>query len=505
MKIKKILIANRGEIAVRIIRACRELGITPVAVYSEADRSSIHVRMADEAYLIGPAPAVESYLNQEKIIQAAKSGRAEAIHPGYGFLSENAEFIEKVISAGLIFIGPPVKAMRLSGNKLDARRIAEKNGIPTIPGTESTSSIEDAKRSAAKIGYPVVIKAAAGGGGKGMRVVHQGSEMADALRGARHEAASAFGDDRVYMEKYFVKPRHVEVQILADSHGNVIHLGERECSIQRRHQKLVEESPAPNLKPDVRQRITETAVKIARAVGYQNAGTVEFLLDERGDFYFLEINARLQVEHPVTEWVTGLDLAKLQIQIASGEKLPHSQEQIRFSGAAMECRIYAEDFENNFYPSGGKLTDYTEPAGPGVRVDSGVSAGSQISLYYDPLIAKLIVWGTDRQEAIVRMKRALNEYKISGLITTAEFHKRLMENEKFQKGELFTQFLAEEFASEKIPIKTVPKELENLAISAALVEYVRTKPRMDYLPSNGHQPKSNWKTQSRQMALRMPE
>jgi acetyl/propionyl-CoA carboxylase alpha subunit len=329
--------------------------------------------------------------------------------------------------------------------------------------------------------------------------------MANALRGAGYEAASAFGDNRVYIEKYFQHPRHIEVQILADAHGNAIHLGERECSIQRRHQKLVEESPAPNLKPDVRQRITETAVKIARAVGYQNAGTVEFLSDERGNFYFLEINARLQVEHPVTEWVTGLDLAKLQIQIASGQKLPHSQEQIRFSGVAMECRIYAEDFENNFYPSGGRLTEYDEPAGPGVRVDSGVTAGSQISLYYDPLIAKLIVWGKDRQEAMVRMKRALNEYKISGLVTTVGFHKLLMENEKFQKGELSTQFLAEEFSAGKPRSAARPIELEKLAVSAALIEYARAKPRMDYLPSNGHQPKSNWKTQSRQMALRMPE
>ena len=489
----------------RIIRACRELGISPVAVYSEADRSSMHVRMADEAYLIGQAPATESYLNQEKTIQAAKSSRAEAIHPGYGFLSENAEFVEKVISAGLIFIGPPVKAMKLSGNKLDARRMAEKNGIPTIPGTKSTSSTEDAKQSAARIGYPVVIKAAAGGGGKGMRVVQQNSEMADALRGARHEAVSAFGDDRVYMEKYFQQARHIEVQILADSHGNMIHLGERECSIQRRHQKLVEESPAPNLKPDVRQRITETAVKIARAVGYQNAGTVEFLLDEQGNSHFLEINARLQVEHPVTEWVTGLDLVKLQILIASGEKLAYSQEQIEFSGAAMECRIYAEDYENNFYPSGGRLAEYDEPAGPGVRVDSGVTAGSRISLYYDPLISKLIVWGRDRKEAIVRMRRALNEYKISGLVTTVGFHKLLMDNDRFRKGELSTQFLAQEFSTGKSPSTATSEELEKLAISAALIEYSRTKPRMNYLPSNGHQPKSNWKTQSRQMALRIPE
>ncbi|OGC94535.1 MAG: hypothetical protein A2142_06575 [candidate division Zixibacteria bacterium RBG_16_48_11] len=501
MKFKKILIANRGEIAVRIIRACRELDISPAVIFSEADYGSLHVRLADEAYLAGPAPALESYLKPERMIQIARECKAEAIHPGYGFLAENAGFAEKVAQAGLVFIGPPAEAMKLSGDKLDARRLVRQHGIPIVPGSEAVASDKEAKEIADQMNYPVLLKAAGGGGGKGMRIVHGDAEMSSALRGARHEAKSAFGDDRIYLEKYLIKPRHIEIQILADAHGNCVYLGERECSIQRRHQKLIEESPSTFIDQKLRQKMGRAAVGVAETVGYVNAGTVEFLVDKNRNFYFLEVNARLQVEHPVTEMVTGLDLAKWQIAIAQGERLTFTQEQIKPSGWAMECRIYAEDFENNFFPSSGRITDYREPGGPGVRVDSGVAKGSEVSLYYDPLIAKLITWGKERVEAVARMKRALTEYKIAGVTTTIEFHTQVMENPRFLKGELSTQFIAEEFIPENIKYPVEPKELELLAISSALVEFWQTKKSSTPFFQNG-QHKSNWKIQARQTALR---
>jgi acetyl-CoA carboxylase biotin carboxylase subunit len=501
MKFKKILIANRGEIAVRIIRACRELDISPVVIFSEADYGSLHVRLADEAYLAGPAPALESYLKQERIIQIARECGAGALHPGYGFLAENAGFAGKVTKAGLVFIGPPAEAMKLSGDKLDARRLVRQHGIPIVPGSETIASEQEAIEIANQMGYPVLLKAAGGGGGKGMRIVHSDAEIPSALRGARHEAKSAFGDDRIYLEKYLIKPRHIEIQILADAHGNCVYLGERECSIQRRHQKLIEESPSTFIDQKLRQKMGRAAVGVAETVGYVNAGTVEFLVDKNRNFYFLEVNARLQVEHPVTEMVTGLDLAKWQIAIAQGEKLDFTQEQIKPSGWAIECRIYAEDFENNFFPCSGRVTDYREPGGPGVRVDSGVVKGSEISLYYDPLIAKLITWGNDRVEAVARMKRGLAEYKIAGVTTTLEFHSQVMQNPRFLKGELSTQLIAEEFIPEKIKYSVEPKELELLAISSALVEFWQAKSISKALVQNGHQ-KSNWKIQARQTALR---
>jgi len=501
MKFKKILIANRGEIAVRIIRACREMEIIPAVIFSEADYGSLHVRLADEAYLAGPAPALKSYLKQERIIQIAKECEAEAIHPGYGFLAENAGFAEKVAQAGLVFIGPPAEAMKLSGDKLDARRLVRQHGIPIVPGSEAVASDEEAKEIADQMGYPVLLKAAGGGGGKGMRIVHGDAEMSSALRGARYEAKSAFGDDRIYLEKYLIKPRHIEIQILADAHGNCVYLGERECSIQRRHQKLIEESPSVLIDQKLRQKMGRAAVGVAETVGYVNAGTVEFLVDQKKNFYFLEVNARLQVEHPVTEMVTGLDLVKWQILIAQGEKLALSQEQIRPAGWALECRIYAEEFENNFFPSSGKIADYREPGGPGVRVDSGIAKGSEVSLYYDPLIAKLVVWGRDRGEALARMKRALAEYKIAGITTTLEFHSRVMANSQFIKGDLSTQFIADEFGQEKQKSKTEGKDLELVAVSAALIEYWQGKSHLGPLSVNGYK-KSNWKIQARQSALR---
>lgn len=496
---KKILIANRGEIAVRIIRACKELGITAAVIYSEADRKSLHVRMADEAYLVGPPEAKESYLNAEKIIQIAKEIKAEAIHPGYGFLAENFSFAELVQSNGLVFIGPPAQAMKLSGDKLQARKILSEAGIPIIPGSDEVSTEKEALNAAEKLGYPILLKATAGGGGKGMRIVRKKEEMKEAFRGAKYESKTAFGDDRIYLEKFLERPRHIEFQILADSFGNYLYLGERECSIQRRHQKLVEESPSAIVDENLRKKMGETAVKIAGLVGYVNAGTVEFLVDQSKTFYFLEMNTRLQVEHPVTEMVTGIDLAKWQIKIAAGEKLDFAQEDIKPFGHAIECRIYAEDYQNNFFPSSGIISSYREPSGPGVRVDSGVYEGFEISLYYDPLIAKLIVWGKDRAEAILRMSRALSEYQINGITTTVEFHKKVIQNEKFQKGELSTNFIEEEIYPKLKEDKKI--NLEYLAISAALADYLTSRKVETQYIQNGVV-ESVWKRQARIAGLR---
>ena len=439
---KKILIANRGEIAVRVIRACRELGITSVAVFSVVDRSALHVRKADEAYHIGAAAAAESYLNFDKILGVAKLSGAEAIHPGYGFLSENARFARACGDAGIKFIGPTAHSMEMMGSKTRARQNMEKAGVPFVPGTSrDVESPEQAEQVAAKVGYPIMLKAAAGGGGKGMRLVHKPEDLRSALESARSEAQRSFGDGEVYIEKAIVNPRHIEMQILADEHGNTVYLGERECSIQRRHQKVLEESPSPLVDAEMRRRMGEVAVRVAQAAGYTNAGTVEFLVDQQKNFYFLEMNTRLQVEHPVTELITGLDLVHLQIRIASGEKLPFRQEDIRIRGHAIECRIYAEDPDNNYFPSPGKITLLLAPAGPGIRRDSGMYEGWTVPIEYDPLLAKLIGYGTDRSQAISRLVRALNEYFVGGIKTNISLFRRILIHPDFHAGKLDTGFL----------------------------------------------------------------
>jgi acetyl-CoA carboxylase biotin carboxylase subunit len=439
-----VLIANRGEIALRVIRACRDLGLKSVAVYSDADRTATHVRMADEAIHIGPAPASESYLSIPTILDAARQTNAGAIHPGYGFLSENPDFADACASAGLRFVGPPGRVMREMGEKTAARRVAREAGVPIVPGYDTgLDDIREAARLAEEIGYPIMIKAAAGGGGKGIRFVHRPEDLEAALRLARSEALGAFGDSSVYMEKAVIPARHIEVQIFGDTHGNVIHLGERECSIQRRHQKLIEESPSPALNAETRARFTEAAVRLARAVGYVNAGTCEFLLGPDGSFYFLEVNARLQVEHPVTELVTGLDLVREQLRVAAGLPLSVTQEQISFRGHAIEARITAEDPLNHFLPASGRVAALRDPAGPGVRLDSALYDGMDIPLYYDSLLAKLICWGEDRAEAMARLRRALDEYVIAGVRTTVPFARWLLDQPRFAAGDFSTNFIAE--------------------------------------------------------------
>ena len=438
---KKVLIANRSEIAVRIIRACKEMGISTVAVYSDVDRDSLHVRYADEAYHIGPAPARESYLCIDKIIDVAKRAKADAIHPGYGFLAENPEFAEACERAGIVFIGPPKEAIVDMGSKTVARQTAIKAGVPVIPGTMEPLSDEEIFTKAKEIGFPIMLKAVAGGGGKGMRLIKSEDELSSAIRLARSEAKSAFGDDSLYIEKYIENPRHVEMQILVDTHGNGIWLGERECSIQRRHQKVIEEAPSVIMDEDLRKKMGEAALKVAFASGYFSAGTVEFLVDKNRNFYFLEVNTRLQVEHPVTEMVTGIDIVKEMISIAAGERLNYSQEDVRMIGASMEFRIYAEDPFNNFVPSPGRITGLRLPGGPGVRVDSGVFEGSVVPMEYDPIVAKLIVWGRDRKEAVERGKRALKEFIIKGIKTTIPFHKLVLDHPDFLAGRFDTTFV----------------------------------------------------------------
>ena len=439
---RKVLIANRGEIAVRVIRACREMGIASVAVFSEADRESLHVLLADEAVLLGPPPAAESYLAVDRIIAAARTTGADAVHPGYGFLAENAAFAEACGAAGLVFIGPPPAAIRSMGDKMAARRVAVQLRVPVVPGTERPLGDDaEAARIASEVGYPVMVKAAMGGGGKGMRLVRTPGELPGALRAARSEASAAFGDAAVYIERYVEEPRHIEVQVLGDGHGNVVHLGERECSIQRRHQKLIEESPSPFVDPDLRRRMGEAACRIAAAVGYVNAGTVEFLVDGDRNFYFLEMNTRLQVEHPVTELVTGRDLVKQQLRIAAGEKLGFTQDDVAWNGWAIECRINAEDPYAGFIPSPGRIVSLRPASGPWVRDDSGVYSGYTIPRFYDTLMAKLIVWGSDREAAIACMTRALAEYKVVGVQTTIPILQHIMRDEDFVAGRLSTQFL----------------------------------------------------------------
>src|SRR5262245_20427004 len=439
----KILIANRGEIAVRIIRACRDLNISPIAVYSEADAGALHARMADEAYAIGGSASAESYLNISKIIEVAKHANAEAIHPGYGFLAENPEFSRAVTDAGLIFIGPTPAAMEVMGSKTNARRAAIEAGAPVVPGTtEALTSFEQARATAARFGYPVMLKAAAGGGGKGMRQVAAESELRSALEAAQSEAASEFGNSEVYLEKVVEKPRHIEIQIFADSYGNYVHLGERECSIQRRHQKVIEECPSPINDAELRRRMGEAAIRIAQSVNYLGAGTVEFLVsDVTREFYFLEMNTRLQVEHPVTELVTGFDLVREQINVAAGGRLSLRQGDTRWEGHAIECRVYAEDPANSFFPSPGQMSFLRAPNGPGIRDDSGVTEGDAVSIFYDPMISKLAAWGRSRQEAIDRLRRALDEYVVGGIKTTLPLFRQIVRDEEFIAGHLDTGFI----------------------------------------------------------------
>jgi acetyl-CoA carboxylase biotin carboxylase subunit len=439
---KKILIANRGEIAVRVLRACHEMGIAAVAVYSDVDRASLHVRKADEAYPIGPSAASESYLNIGKILDVARRSGADAVHPGYGFLSENAKFAQACADSGIKFIGPTAAAMEAMGSKTKARQAMEKVRVPFVPGTSrGLESFEQAEEVAVRIGYPVMLKAAAGGGGKGMRLVHARQELKSALESARSEAQRSFGDSEVYIEKAILNPRHIEMQVLADEHGNTVYLGERECSLQRRHQKVLEEAPSPIVDGEMRRRMGEVAVRVAQAANYTNAGTVEFLVDQQKNFYFLEMNTRLQVEHPVTELITGLDLVHLQIRIAAGEKLPFTQEEVRIRGHAIECRIYAEDPDNNYFPSPGKISLLLLPSGPGIRRDSGMYEGWTVPIDYDPLLAKLIGYGTDREQAISRLTRALGEYFIGGIKTNLSLFRRILRDPDFHAAKLDTGFL----------------------------------------------------------------
>ena len=440
--IKKILVANRGEIAVRIMRSCREMGVLSVAVFSEADRTSMHVRYADEAYFIGPSPSHESYLNMDKIIEVARKSKSDAIHPGYGFLSENALFAEKVEKSGIIFIGPSADAIKSMGDKVTARKLMESSGVPVVPGTKKRlESIAELHEVALQIGYPIMIKASAGGGGKGMRLVKSHDELESSYKMAKSEAKSSFGDDTVYIEKYIESPHHIEFQVLADQYGNTIHLFERECSVQRRHQKVVEETPSPLMTTRLRKKMGQYAVKVAQSVCYVGAGTVEFLVDEKHNFYFLEMNTRLQVEHPITERVTGIDLVKEQIKVAAGEKLSYKQEDVKMHGHSIECRIYAEDPQNNFMPNPGLIRHITEPLGLGVRTDGYVYEGYEIPIYYDPMISKLIIWAKSRQESIQRMKRALYEYKITGVKTSIPFLEKIMDTPDFVNGTYNTHFI----------------------------------------------------------------
>ncbi len=500
----KVLIANRGEIAVRIIRACRELGLQTVAVYSDADRQALHVRYADEAYRLGPAPSRDSYLRADKIIEVARKSGAGAIHPGYGFLAERADFAEACREAGVIFVGPNPSSIAAMGDKAVARATVSRAGVQVVPGTEGEGSLRDEEllAMAPSIGFPLLIKATAGGGGKGMREVVNIEDMPALLNAARREAESSFGDGNVYLEKLVEGARHIEIQILADGQDNVIHLGERECSIQRRHQKLLEESPSPFVGDDekFRQKIGAVAVRAAQAVNYVNAGTIEFLVDKDKNFYFLEMNTRLQVEHPVTELVTGVDIVKEQMRIARGRSLHHRQEDIHQNGWAIECRINAEDPYNNFIPSTGRITHTLLPTGPGVRVDTGVYIGFEVSPYYDSLISKLIVWGETRGEAILRMRRALEEYKILGVHSNIPFHQRLMDSHRFMGGQYDTRFVEDRFSLEEAD-ESVESRPDIAAILATLVAHQQAE-RAAHVIQRNERDTSNWKWLSRWERLR---
>ncbi len=518
---QKVLIANRGEIAVRVIRACRELDLQSVAVYSDVDRDALHVRMADEAYHIGPAQASKSYLHIPTILDVAKRSGAQAIHPGYGFLSENASFAEACQAAGLIFVGPSPQAMLAMGEKTAARRTAKAAGVPIVPG--AMSEVEDdaqAVELAEQIGYPLMLKAAGGGGGKGIRFVHDPKDLLPSLRTARSEAKSAFGDSRVYLEKAIAPARHIEVQFIADMHGNVVHLGERECSIQRRHQKLIEESPSPVLTEEQREGMTSSVVKLVRAINYVNAGTAEFLLGPDGNFYFLEVNARIQVEHPVTELRTGIDLVQEQFRVAAGLPLSFTQEQVEFRGAAIEARISAEDPTNRFLPATGTVLALQEPSGPGVRVDSGLYNGLQVPLFYDPLLAKLIVWGRDREQAINRLRRALDEYQVLGVRTTIPFARWLTEHPRFLAGDFSTDFIVEEWhpqsggereeygetapenASEHSDHTLSDAQVAAIIGSLLMNEQVEAEKLRHQLPGENGVERSRWRDMGRREAIR---
>ncbi len=497
--IKKVLIANRGEIALRVMRSCREMGITSVAVFSESDRRSMHVRYADEAYFIGPSPSAESYLVIDKIIDAAKQSGADAIHPGYGFLSENAEFADRCKKEGIIFIGPSSYAIKTMGDKITARKTMVDAGVPVVPGSEMITDEEDAIKKIKEIGLPVMVKASAGGGGKGMRLVHKEKDIVSSLRAAQSEARAAFGNDAIYIEKYIKSPHHIEFQILGDTQGNVIHLFERECSVQRRHQKVVEETPSPLMTPEIRKEMGDFAVAAAKAVNYSGAGTIEFIVDEKLNYYFLEMNTRLQVEHPITERVVGVDLVKQQINIANGLELELKQDELRQYGHAIECRIYAEDPENDFMPSPGVIRHITEPLGLGVRHDGYVYEGFEIPIYYDPLISKLVVWARTREEAIARMKRALYAYKITGVKTSIPFLNRIMETADFVKGKYNTNFIEKNSEFLMFPDKHEVK-VEDVAIIAAYVDYLD---RLNDLQEDVHSKngKNNWKNCGRRLSF----
>jgi len=489
---KKILIANRGEIAIRILRACKELGIKTVAVYSDADKHALHIQHADEAIHIGDSSPKESYLDMDKIIDAAKQTNADAVHPGYGFLSENASFAGKVASAQLTFIGPSADSIRAMGDKAESKMAMKKAGVPTVPGVEGLEYKSDFKKAAQEIGFPVLVKAAAGGGGKGMRVVNDESELDESIEGARREALNAFGDERLLIEKYLPAAHHIEFQVFGDQHGHLVHLFERECSVQRRHQKIIEETPSPLLTPELRAQMGEAAVKAAQAVGYYNAGTVEFIFDPLlSSYYFLEMNTRLQVEHPITELTTGLDLVQWQIRVAAGEHFPYSQEQLTQRGHAIECRVYAEDPANGFLPSTGKLLQYIEPRGPGIRVDSGFVTGDEVTHFYDPLLAKLIVHAEDRETAIQRMQAALREFVVHGVVTNIDFLQDVLSHPDFANGEVTTRWVETKFNW------TPPSEpLFESLIAASLTDLTIANRKSEIANSNEPDPYSPWKKPS---------
>ncbi len=501
---KRILIANRGEIAVRVIRACRELGVETVAVYSDADRAALHVREADYAVAVGPPPARESYLNIPRIIDAARRTGAEAIHPGYGFFSENAGFAQAVVDAGMVFIGPRPDAIHRMGDKVEARKLMAAAGVPVVPGSPGTLETEAEVRALVeKIGFPVMIKAAAGGGGKGMRMVEHEKDLSSAVRSVASEAQSSFGDGRFYVEKYLSSPHHIEVQVLADGHGNFTHLFERECSVQRRNQKVVEESPSPFVTPKLRKAMGEVAVRAAQAVDYLSAGTIEFLVDGDRNFYFMEMNTRIQVEHPITELVTGIDLVKAQIEIAAGGRVPFKQSELKQNGWAIECRVYAEDPEHGFVPAPGRIDTLRLPEGPGVRNDCGVYEGSEVSSFYDPMISKLVTWGRDRSEAIGRMRRALSEYMVSGTLTTnLNFHRWLMDNPRWIAGEYDTRFINQEYHPETMAAGADFEQLAGLLAAAFAASRGNHRPPQTPAANSGIQRQSVWKTLGRIDSLR---
>jgi acetyl-CoA carboxylase biotin carboxylase subunit len=503
---RKILIANRGEIAVRILRACRELGIQTVGVFSDVDRSALHVRLADEAYPIGPAASRESYLRIDKLIDVARKTGCDALHPGYGFLAENPALPRACVDAGITFIGPPADAMETMGSKTSGKQLARRCDVPTVPGNDiPMDDPEEAQALAQNMGYPVLLKAVAGGGGKGMRVVPDDAAFASAWRDASSEALNAFGDPRLFLEKYLVAPRHIEIQVFADAHGRVVSLGERECSVQRRHQKVIEEAPSSVVTQELRRKMGEAAVRLARAGGYINAGTVEFLVDANLNFYFLEVNTRLQVEHPVTEQVTGLDLVKLQIAIAAGHRLPFVWESIVPRGHAMEVRLYAEDPDNNFFPSPGKILARHAPTGPGIRLDQGVYEGYTVPMEYDPLLSKLIAWGNSREETIARLRRALEEYTITGIRTNVSLFRRILSEPEFLQGEIHTNWLDELLARPRSPAASLRPGTEEAAVIAAALWHITQADGSSQGNAQAQTAPSRWKLQGRHEQLdRMP-